>query len=628
MCGINGIVVPQQLGLGGQSPERDIERMNSALAHRGPDGSGRFFGPGFALGHRRLSIIDLSSAGDQPMFNEDRTLALVFNGEIYNYLELIPVLQKCGHVFRSRSDSEVILHAFEEWGELCVERFNGMWAFAIWDTKKRSLFLSRDRLGVKPLCYFQRDGRFVFSSEVTGILAVAPVVDANLDKLHSFLAYGYRTNNGHTLFQGIQELLPGHNAWLVEGQLKLSRFWSLNPSAPEPPAQRRVEEFAELLRDAVRLRFRSDVPVALLQSGGLDSSVICTVVNDEIDAGRLGVQSVTGYTAVHPGHAYDETAAVRALMATCPHVRSIELQPESAALAQALPDFVRRMQEPMASATSYAHWCLMRLIHAQGTKVVINGQGADEALAGYGRYNLGYRLLDELLSRPLNAVSEAQSMHRLMGFGWAHIGAQTFKAVLGRKAASKWRAHWSEGGAAALAPEFVRDHGDFEFNLQATWRPENLDRHLRQQLAHYGFNQILHYEDQSSMSESIEIRSPFVDYRLMEFAFSLPMADRFSGGVTKRILRQAFGQRLPALIAHNHKKLGFATPFEEWSATPSFRSFLQDLVASPQFQGRRIWNAKVLGKRLLEPGAAARGFPVWRFVNTELWLRAFGIQNA
>ena len=623
-----------QLRQSGRTPSSEIALMNRALAHRGPDGVGDFCGPGFALGHRRLSIIDLSHAGDQPMFNEDRSLALVFNGEIYNYLELIPELQSRGHVFASRSDSEVILHAFEEWGENCVQRFNGMWAFAIWDVRKHSLFLSRDRLGVKPLCYSQHAERFIFSSEAVGILALEPQREAHLDKLYSYLAYGYRTNDGQTLFAGIRELPPAHNAVYEHGRLTLRPYWAL-PSAPTGPTvasanalSDRTEQFAELVRDAVRLRFRSDVPVALLQSGGLDSSVICTVVNDEIKAGRLGMDTVTGYTAVHPGHPYDESQAVRTLMATCPHIRSVELQPESATLAQALPDFVQRMQEPMASPTSYAHWCLMKCIHGQGTKVVINGQGADEALAGYGRYNVGYRLLDEILSKPWHALSEARAMHRMMGLGWGHIGAQTAKALLGRSAASRWRARWSEGGGSILAPEFGRAHGHANPDLRASWRPQNLDRHLRQQLAHYGFNQILHYEDQSSMSQSIEIRSPFVDYRLMEFAFLLPMQARFDRGVTKKILRQAFGHRLPPSIANNHRKLGFATPFAEWASTPGFQHFLRELVASPEFQGRRIWNAPALAKRLLAPDAVASGFPVWRFVNTELWLRGFGIQNA
>ncbi len=627
MCGINGWVDWAQHVGGGEPPRAELAAMNRALAHRGPDGQGEYLEPGLGLGHRRLSIIDLSDAGRQPMFNEDGSLVLVFNGEIYNYRELIPELQAAGHVFRSRSDSEVILHAYEQWGEDCVQRFIGMWAFALWDAKRKRLFLSRDRFGVKPLCFLQRGGRFVFSSEAAGILAVERVREANLDKLYSYLAYGYRTNDGQTLFAGIHELPPAHNGVLQDGRFTMRRYWTL-PEGAEPPREaERVERYVELLRDAVRLRFRSDVPVALLQSGGLDSSVICTVVNDEIEAGRLGFSAVTGYTAVHPGHPFDESAPVRALMATCPHVRSVELQPDAGRLAERLPEFVRRMQEPMASATSYAHWCLMQAIHAEGIKVVINGQGADEALAGYGHYIAGYRLLDLLLSDPRAACTEARAMHRTMGLGWGHLGAQTIKAALGRQAASNWRARRTEGGGKVLSEAFVRAHEFANAEVPASTRPANLDRHLRTQLLHYGFNQILHYEDQSSMSESIEIRSPFTDYRLMEYAFALPIEDRFSGGVTKKILRQAFGRRLPPMIGQNHRKLGFATPFADWAATPAFNDHLRGIVASGEFRSRRIWDADALGRRLLDPTSARRNFPVWRFLNAELWFREFGITN-
>jgi asparagine synthase (glutamine-hydrolysing) len=630
MCGINGIVHAGTSAAASPDLRCQIGAMNAAIAHRGPDSEGEFIDPGVALGHRRLSILDLSSAGHQPMFNEDHSLVLVFNGEIYNYLELIPELKAAGHVFRSHSDSEVILHAYEQWGEECVRRFNGMWAFAIWDVRQRRLFMSRDRLGVKPFCYLHRDGRFVFSSEPAGIMATGHIVEANLAKLHSYLAFGYRINNGETFFAGIRELLPGHNAVLnAEGALSLRRYWQL-PESPNalPPTCERVEAYRALLVDAVRLRLRSDVPVALLQSGGLDSSAICAVVNDEIAAGHLSMNEVTAYTAVHPGHAYDETAAVRALMATCPHVRSVELAPDGELLAERLPGFVRTMQEPVFSATSYAHWSLMRAVRGQGIKVVINGQGADEALAGYSRYIVGYRLLDLFQTAPMAALGEARAMHGRLGTGYHHLVMQTAKAMLGRRFASAYRARFTEGSTSVLNPSFNRTHADDLPDVHMQSGGGNLRHHMRSQLMEYGFNQILHYEDQSSMSQSIEIRSPFIDYRLLELAFSLPEDELFSEGITKRVLRSGFEKRLPPSILHNHRKIGFATPFEQWALTPAFRTMVTDIVRSPEFRGRRIWDAKKLADRLLDPGAAARGFPVWRFLTVELWLRTFGIVNA
>lgn len=626
MCGINGIVDAARPAA---ELRGHIGQMNRALAHRGPDGEGEFIDAGLALGHRRLSIIDLSDAGAQPMFNEDGNLVLVFNGEIYNHCELRAELQAAGHVFRSRSDSEVILHAFEQWGEACVQRFNGMWAFALWDRRQRRLLLSRDRLGVKPLCMWQQGARLMFSSEPAGIRAAQPLREADHGKLFEYLAYGYRRDDGHSFFAGLAELPPGHNAVFQDGRLSLQRHWQLPPADDHGHARTTADPAAlrELLADAVRLRFRSDVPVALLQSGGLDSSAICAVVNDEIAAGRLPMVQVTAFTAVHPGHAQDETRELRALMYSCPHVRSVEITPRADQLAQQLPAFVAALQEPQASPTAYAHWCLMREIAARGIKVVLNGQGADEAWAGYGRYIVGHRLLDLLLSQPGRAWREAGQMRDRMGFGAGLLLGQIAKAVLGRRAASAWRARVSEGGWSVLDAEFVHQQSRHLPELGPVWGDGNLDRHLRSQLLHYGFGQILRYEDQSSMHQSIEIRSPFIDHRLMSLAFSLPMQQRFSEGITKRLIREAFAQRLPAAIVDQHRKIGFATPFQAWTEAPAFRALLRDVVGSESFRSRRVWAAARLAPRMLDPQAVARGFPLWRFLNAELWFRAAGIDN-
>ena len=500
MCGINGIVVGPGARTEKVALEALIGAMNRAVAHRGPDGEGIHVADGVGLGHRRLAIIDLSDAGAQPMFNPDRSLALVFNGEIYNYLELIPELQAAGYVFRSRSDSEVILHGYAHWGDACVERFNGMWAFAIWDARRSRLFASRDRFGVKPFVYMDKGGELLFSSEIAGLLAVRPVREANLAKLHDYLAYGYRTNNGETFFAGIRDLPPAHNLVYEKGVARLSRYWNLPAWQRQGGSEKEMaERFQALLHDAVRLRFRSDVPVALLQSGGLDSSAICKVVDAEVEAGRLGRDAVTAFTAVYPGKRYDESAVVQELMAGCRHVQLITIEPDALDLAASLPEFTRIMQEPVYNTTSYAHWRLMRAIRERGIKVVINGQGSDEAFGGYGRYIVGHRLLDLVLSRPDRVLAEARAMRDRLGYGAVMLGAQFFKALLGRRAASKVRSRFVEGAMGMLDPGFHRAHDDYLPDQTLSLGPRNLDRHLRAQLLHFGFNQILHYEDQSSM---------------------------------------------------------------------------------------------------------------------------------
>jgi len=630
MCGINGILTRKEVDP--RELRERVEAMNAAIAHRGPDGGGSFVRPGVALGHRRLSIIDLSDAGAQPMHSADGALTLIFNGEIYNYLELAVELQAKGCVFRSQSDSEVILHAYRVWGDDCVQRFNGMWAFAIWDERQQRLFVSRDRLGVKPFFYVEQGRELIFSSEVAGLRSVMPLNEAHLGKLHDYLAYGYRTNNGDTLLKRVQELRPGHNlVWKLDGSsVHVSRYWDLNNTRLSlPPHAERREAFAELLKDAVRLRFRSDVPVALLQSGGIDSSVICAIVNDEIEAGRLsGLKSVTAFTATHPGHAYDEAGNVRRLMESCPHIRSVELTTGGDGLAQDFAAYTRAMQEPMGSAASYAHWKLMQAVRARGIKVVINGQGADEALAGYGFYIRGYRMLDLLQTHPLAALQEARAIRANMPFGYGGLVAQTVKAMMGRRMASRLRARLVEGSSEMLAPQFRSEQASYLPDLSMVRGGGNLDRHLRGQLHDYGFNQILHYEDQSSMSHGIEIRSPFVDYRLMEFAFSLSDEEKFSKGVTKKILRDAFRGRVPSEIIDSKVKLGFATPFPEWLKGDALQSFVRRLTSTPSFKDRTIWRAAPLAAKLTDPMAALRGFPSWRFIMTALWLEEFGVTNA
>jgi len=626
MCGISGIVEPQPQDL--NDLRQRIERMTAAIAHRGPDGAGHFADAHAALGHRRLAILDLSDAAAQPMHSADGGLVLVFNGEIYNFVELRAELRALGHEFSSSGDTEVLLKAYQQWGPDCVKRFNGMWAFAIWDRRTRSLFLSRDRLGVKPLFFCEQGGRLHFASEIGALRAVMDLREANLAKLHDYLAYGYRTNDGETFFSGIRELAPGCNLEWRAGRALHSPYWSL----PEEPVAlshaQASERLQELLSDAVRLRFRSDVPVALLQSGGIDSSILATLVNDAIDNGSLQRTEVTAYSAVFPGHAMDESEAIRQLLGTCPHIKGVMLSPDASHVADDFGAYCAAMQEPMGSAASYVHWKLMQQVRAAGTKVVINGQGADEAWAGYGFYIRGYRLLDLALSRPGAALGELSAIQREMGFGLGSTLAQTAKAMLGRRAASRFRARFKEKTAEVLAPAFRSAHRDHLCDLGMVWGAGNLDRHLRGQVTDYGFNQILHYEDQSSMSQGIEIRSPFVDYRLMELAFQLPDDLKFSGGQTKRLLRETYAHRVPRPIIQSGRKIGFSTPIAAWMADAPMQKLVADLVNSPDFRQRSLWRPDRVAAKLQDPRHAQAGFPVWRYLMTAVWLQQNGISNA
>lgn len=627
MCGINGIITKS-----GASTDEELRskilKMNHAIRHRGPDGTGCFVEDAVGLGHVRLAILDLSEEGAQPMTHQSGRFVLVFNGEIYNYIELRAELSAKGYSFRSRTDSEVILHAFVEWGEDCVKRFNGMWAFAIWDKDHKRLFASRDRLGVKPFYYKAEADSFIFSSELKGIHSVKPLTEANRGKIHDYLAYGYRVNDGECFFAGVNELLPGHNLTLENGRWTCLKFWSLperkeHCSTPDSGYPERCQAIKKLLEDAVRLRFRSDVPVALLQSGGLDSSIIASIVNESLDHGKLSAEDVVAMTAHFPKSEYDEVETVRRLLSSFPHLSLETIELDGSHLAKHLHEFIRQIGEPVASPTSFAHWSLMKALKERGIKCVINGQGADEAFAGYLDFIIGYHLLDLLFSRPWSLPSQIRSLKHNYGFSFKYILAQFFKAIAGRRAAARVRAK-VERVSEVLDSEFRRENIDRLPDLPMSLGAHNLDKHLRGQLEYYGFNQILHYEDHSSMSQGVEIRSPFVDYRVMELAFTIPDTDKLENGRTKTILRDAFKEQLPDFIVNNPVKIGFNTPSETWFKSAEMRQLVAKMCQG-SLQCQSIWDEGKMKKMFQErnPGK----FPLWRFLNVELWAAAFGITN-
>ncbi len=626
MCGINGIVYLRNSSA--NKPEEfhfsRIRKMNEEIAHRGPDGEGFFIEYPFVLGHRRLSIIDLSENGNQPMFNEDKSVAIVFNGEIYNYKELIPVLRNKGHVFRSKCDTEVIIHAYEEYGEECVKMFNGMWAFVIVNLKNGKVFASRDRFGVKPFFYTLKNDEFIFSSEIKAILKAQPVFEADKGKVFNYLAYGYRLNDGRTFFESVKELLPGHNLQLEDGNVKTTRYFRLEPDIKSGDVSK--EEIRDLVFDSVALRFRSDVPVSILLSGGIDSGIIAAAANMLIETGMIKNYSVTSYSAVFPGFEKDESAAIREILSACKEIQGNFITPSPDGLADSLNDFVYGMGEPVFSSTSLAHYLLMKEIRDRGVKVVLNGQGSDEAWCGYGRYISGYFLLDILMSKPGQFARQFRAIGKKTGLSATFLASQIFKALIPRSTASYLRSRYSENIYNLISPGFANEFkDDFREFKTARASGKNLDEYMRYNIEYQGFNQILHYEDHSSMQHSVEMRSPFIDYRLMELAFSLPIEKKFYDGTTKKNLRESFADLLPESIVSNNRKIGFETPFDRWVAEPVFAKMLSDIFSSDEFINRSIYdNQKIshFGSRKHPPG-----FPLWRMLNLELWLRQYGITN-
>jgi asparagine synthase (glutamine-hydrolysing) len=633
MCGINGILF--RTSSEARKPNSYfhdiIDRMNTAVRHRGPDGEGSVIQYPLCLGHRRLSILDLSDHGAQPMFTADRTAVIVFNGEIYNYVEIADDLKAKGYTFTSHSDTEVILYAYKEYGFDCVKRFNGMWAFALYDFKKKLLFASRDRCGVKPFFYHLDEQAFAFSSEIKGLLQFTSATNANLGKVYDYLAYGYRNNNADTFFQGIYELKPAHNLLIQHNQVQHQRYWDFDSTGPLDQGHRSYEasqeEFLALFRDAVRIRFRSDVPVAILLSGGVDSTAITCMVDEFIERRELDYDQVRAFSASFPGFALDEGERVREFVKSCKHVQLTEHLPSSQGLQANIQQLIYGLGEPVFSTTAFAHQDLMRGIRNAGIKVVLNGQGSDEAFCGYGRYILGYFLLDTLFSRPGTLFRQARAIKERMAFSYSYMLSQVFKSLISRRQASYLRGKYQEHVVDCLDPHFVREnYGYFWEEAMPLFSQDGLTAYLKANIRDHSFGQILHYEDHSSMQQSVEIRSPFIDYRLMEFAFSLPTAYKFDLGVTKRIIRDSLKDYLPSAIRDNHRKIGFATPIVSWLKDPAFRDFVFDLLHSESFRGKHIWNHSAIEARFTQPDRFPQ-FPFWRVLNLELWSRYYGITS-
>lgn len=630
MCGINGILYFNSYCADRPESffESNIQRMNDEISHRGPDGEGMLISYPVCFGFRRLSIIDLSENANQPMFNEDRSIAIIFNGEIYNYLELIPDLKNKGHVFKTKSDTEVIIHAYEEYGYNCVNKFNGMWSFAIYDFRKNVLFASRDRFGVKPFYYFLGKENFIFSSEIKTILRIKNINEANHGKVFDYLAYGYKTSNGDTFFKDINELKPAHNIIIQNNEVNFNCYWNFRKEEINKFNEDKIkDELCFLLNDSVKIRFRSDVPVSILLSGGLDSTIIAKITDDLISNEEINNKEVTAYSAIFPGYKYDESNLIKEFTQTCKHIKSVTIFPDFENLTGSINSFIYGMGEPVFSATSFAHYTLMKEIKKEKVKVVLNGQGSDESWCGYDRNIMGYFLLDLLISNPQKLLKQTSALHNKKNYYYKEFISQTIKAILSRRYASYLRSKYQEKVFDCLSGEFIKNnYSYFENSGYNKFSKNNLTNYLQYNIKFQGFNQILHYEDHSSMQNSIEMRSPFIDYRIMEFAFSIPVEKKFDMAITKKILREIFKDKLPAAIVNNYKKIGFATPFDERMENGSMKEFVNDLLNSDSFRSKSIFNSNRI-QNIFSNKKEYPQFPYWRIINLELWSQVYNIRN-
>jgi asparagine synthase (glutamine-hydrolysing) len=613
MCGICGVVA-----LGRPSESDAVAAMASALDHRGPDGNGEFSADGVALGFRRLAIIDLSEAGMQPFVSDDGALRLVHNGEIYNYRELRRELESRGHSFRSQTDTEVILRAYEEWGDACVGRFNGMWALALWDGRNRRLFCSRDRFGVKPFYYRWGDGRFAFASELKAFSAAEPL-EPHLPAVRDYLEQGYVDHTDDTFFAGIRKLPPAHSLVVDDRGLRLERYWSLEPSDSPADAPDAVRE---LFLDAVRLRLRSDVAVGTCLSGGIDSSaIVCAVdhmLRTEAENARPVGDRQRTFTAFFDERGFDERPYAEAV------VERTRSQPhwvtfDSGELVDVLPSIVRTQDEPFGSTSIVAQWFVMRAAKEAGLTVMLDGQGADETLAGYHGY-FGPFFADLLRHGRLRELSaELRAYRTLHGAGVGTTAVALARPFLPERL--RWAARGRvKGGTALVHPDLPPSRHGHENGFDGGY----LRRQMHLILTRRGLPELLHYEDRNSMAHSLEARVPFLDYRLVELLFSLNSGELIERGRTKAVLRRALGDLLPPIVRDRVDKLGFVTPEAAWLRN-GLGELAADAFASRAFRERGFVDAGA-ARRSLErhrSGERSAGFELWRALCVELWAREF-----
>ena len=601
MCGIAG----QYCFDGRAAPDRELlARMSDQLMHRGPDGVGSEIRGCTGLVHRRLAIIDLSDEGLQPMTNEDGTLWLVYNGEIYNYVELCEELLGKGHRFHSQSDTEVILHAYEEWGTGCLQRFNGMWAFALWDERIQQLFCARDRFGIKPFYYTEINGSFLFASEIKALIEHADAGKTPDDEvLGTFLAWGVQDHSARTMFEGISQLKPAQAIIVTkEGPHTPYQYWDvmINGAVRSEAADNQESgRFLDLLKDAARIHLRSDVAVGTCLSGGIDSSTLAVLINnlirDEAPASVSDRQKT--FSVVFTDKRFDESRYIDEIVNTT-GVDSHRTEPEPAQLWEDIDRLVWVQDEPFGSLSIYAQYCVMRLAR-KNVKVVLDGQGADELLAGYLAYQAGY------IRGLIHSFHLGSALGEIAG-SFRHHG-RFFRSALGQLLARRSRRHL----LTIAAPGIDRYRG-------------SLHEVLHRELTSTNLPALLHYEDRNAMAFSIESRVPYLDVRLVEYIASLPLDQKIRNGVTKIVLRNAVKGIIPESIRCRMDKMGFVTPEEVWMKE-TLRPFVLAVLGSNSFRARQYWNADAVMKDYLAflDGKSVYSPEVWRIVCTELWLSKF-----
>jgi asparagine synthase (glutamine-hydrolysing) len=628
MCGIAGIVAADRL----HADERGrAEAMRDVLQHRGPDGFGLQIDARAAIAHRRLSIVDLAG-GHQPLANEDDTIWVTYNGEIYNHMSIRHTLEAAGHRYRTRSDTETIVHAYEEWGDACVERFRGMFAFGIWDAPKRRLLLVRDRLGIKPLYWTlvpaspTRGERLLFASEIKAILESGLInAEPNYGVLPEMLATRY-TAGTETLFRGIHKLMPGHRLVYANGRVAIEQYWDVPRDEAEPaPDRELIERFRALLQESVKLRLMADVPLGVFLSGGLDSTAVAAMMAREID------RPVETFSVAFEDRAFNELAFARDA-AKAIGANGHEVVVSDTDFFGALPRLVWHEDEPIAHPSSVPLHFVSALA-AKHVKVVLTGEGSDELLAGYGKYPRSLwnwtagGVYERMLPATVRAAVASSVVPRLPG----GVGRYASRSFLGmpRDPAAMFLDNFAgiplRAQATLIDPALTSGLDPYGPSLAyfhaGPASARTLDRLLYTDVKTY-LVELLMKQDQMSMSASIESRVPFLDHRLVEFAARLPQHLKLSGFTTKRVLRRAVAGIVPEPIL-TRTKMGFPVPFARWTAG-AWNGMVRDVLLDGKARQRGVMSMPAVTQLIDDHRrTSAHGDAIWALLNLELWHRIF-----
>jgi asparagine synthase (glutamine-hydrolysing) len=627
MCGICGVVNSQPIDA---VPPEGLAAMNGRIVHRGPDDEGFYMGQGIGLAMRRLSIIDLAT-GHQPISNEDGTLWIVYNGETYNHAQLRLELEARGHQYRTQSDTETILHLYEEYGRDSVSRLRGMFAFAIWDERRRRLFAARDRLGIKPFYYLSAAGRFLFASEIKALLAY-PGVRAALNQaaIPEYLAFGYLSGE-ESMFSGILKLPPGHTLELEQGgKPRVERYWDLGVEVDEPacPKQYYVDGYREQLEQAVSTHLMSDVPLGVFLSGGLDSSAVAAL------ATRIRKSPLQTFSVGYGEQAFSELGYAQEVadyLGSEHHEVVVSRQD----FFDALPFLIWHEDEPLAWPSSVSLYFVARLARKHVT-VVLTGEGSDETLGGYSRYawtlwNMQYHTAWQRLTpaalRQLVRVGIASGP---LGSGLRRKLGHTFLARNGEDWTSfyfdNFYSAFSLGEQQSLLCDPFPGTAATAYNHALYfWNQSSGDlfhRLLYTDIKTY-LVKLLMKQDTMSMAASVESRVPFLDHGVVEFAARIPASFSVKGLAGKQILKQAVEDLLPKSIIYR-KKMGFPTPWSGWLNGAGWND-VRELVLSPRSFDRGLFRRDAVERLLAEhrAGHVDHSNRIWRVLNLELWMRVF-----